>query len=94
MKTVGQLHGRGAQKLCYLIMAHPPTGTTAQSGLGQTAAQQMDYYKLVYSIVETSIDSADVVKGVAFWRWSAAASPTTGLAAFDNYATISELSRL
>lgn len=63
-------------------------GTTLESGQGQTAAQQLDYYKLVYSIVETSIDNADVIKGIAFWRWAAASSPTDGLAAFDNYATI------
>ena len=68
-----------------------PAGNDLQSGQGQTAAEQSDYYKLVYSIVETSINTADVVKGIAFWRWSAAASPTDGLAAFDNYATISKL---
>lgn len=67
-------------------------GNDLSSGQGQTAAQQMDYYKLVYSIVETSIDTTDVVKGIAFWRWSAAASPTNGLAAFDNYATINTTS--
>ncbi len=58
--------------------------------MGQTQQDQIDYYKLVYSIVETSIDTADVVKGIAFWRWSAATAPTGGLGAFDNYATISE----
>ena len=76
-----------ARLLSFCLFAGP----ASDSGLGQTAAQQLDYYKLVYSIVETSIDSADVVKGIAFWRWSAASSPTDGLAAFDNYATISEL---
>jgi len=64
-------------------------GDTLQSGQGQTAQQQLEYYKLVYSIVETSINAADVVKGIAFWRWDAATSPTTGLAPFDNAATIS-----
>lgn len=71
------------------ILLHCNTGDTLASGQGQTAAEQLDYYKLVYSIVETSIDSADVVKGIAFWRWGAATSPTNGLAPFDNAATIS-----
>jgi mannan endo-1,4-beta-mannosidase len=63
-------------------------GNTLESGQGQTAQQQVDYYKLVYSIVEASIDQGGVIKGIAFWRWAAAQSPDTTLAAFDNAATI------
>ena len=51
---------------------------------------QLDYYKLTYSIVETSIDAASVIKGIAFWRWNALNTPAAALASFDNAATIGE----
>ena len=40
-------------------------------GEGTTPADQSAYYKLVYSYTESSIDTGDVLKGVAFWRWDA-----------------------
>ena len=64
-------------------------GDTASSGQGQTQQEQVDWYSLVYSIVENSIDTGYSIKGVAFWRWDAAVSPTAALAPFDNAATIS-----
>jgi len=63
-------------------------GPTPASGENQTAAQQLAYYKMVYSVVESSIDTAGVIKGVAFWRWAANTLPQSSLAAFDDYATI------
>ena len=39
--------------------------------MGSTPENQLDYYKLVYSLVETSIDNNGALKGVAFWRWDA-----------------------
>ena len=45
----------------------------------------------MYSVVEASIDAADVIKGIAFWRWDAAQSPDASLAAFDSFATICKL---
>lgn len=66
-------------------------GPTPASGENQTAAQQLAYYKMVYSVVESSIDTAGVIKGVAFWRWAANTLPQSSLAAFDDYATIGSL---
>jgi mannan endo-1,4-beta-mannosidase len=63
-------------------------GTDQSSGQGQTEQQQTDYYKQVYASVESSINSGGPIKGIAFWRWAEAASPTTGLASFDTSATL------
>ena len=65
-------------------------GDTIATGQGQTQQQQVDYYKLVYSIVEQSFDSNGVIGGIGFWRWGAAIS--NDLAPFDNAATISKSS--
>lgn len=64
-------------------------GDTLTTGEGQTQQQQLDYYKLVYSIVETSFITGDIIKGIAFWRWSEAESPANSLAPFDDAASIS-----
>lgn len=66
-------------------------GTDQSSGQGQTEQQQTDYYKQVYASVESSINSGGPIKGIAFWRWAEAASPTTGLASFDTSATLRKL---
>ena len=67
-------------------------GTTVSSGLGATQQDQVTYYNLVYALVESSFNNNGIVQGLAFWRWSAAQSPGTSLAAFDNSATISKSS--
>ena len=63
-------------------------GTTTATGNGATEADQVTYYRLVYSLVETNFNTNGIVQGIAFWRWAAARSPTTTLGAFDEYATI------
>lgn len=34
----------------------------------QNEFQREAFYKLVYSLVETSIDNGDPLKGILFWR--------------------------
>ena len=47
-------------------------GTSGNTyGNGSSPTNQYDYYKLVYSIVESSIDTGSNIRGVAFWRWDA-----------------------
>ena len=36
----------------------------------------MEYYKLVYAIAESSINTNDAIKGIAFWRWDAVSTGT------------------
>ena len=57
-------------------------------GVGTTPADQSAYYKLVYSYTESSIDSGDVLKGVAFWRWDAIDTGST-LSALDSALSLS-----
>ncbi|MCJ1422622.1 hypothetical protein MMC29_000502 [Sticta canariensis] len=45
-------------------------------GEGETEESQMQYYKLVYAITESSINVNGPIKGIAFWRWDAVSSGT------------------
>ena len=58
-------------------------------GEGTTPADQTAYYKLVYSYTESSIDTGDVLKGVAFWRWDAIDTGSS-LSALDAALSLSE----
>ena len=60
-------------------------------GNGSSPTNQLDYYKLVYSIVETSIDSGTNIRGVAFWRWDAInTGDLATLSSLDAALTLSE----
>ena len=59
-------------------------------GNGSSPTNQFDYYKLVYSIVESSIDTGSNLRGVAFWRWDAInAGDLASLSSLDAALTLS-----
>ena len=74
-----------------MLTSGTPTGGTL--GMGQTPAEQLGYYKLAYAIAESSINSGDALRGVAFWRWDNV-DPQAQLTGFDQEATISASSPL
>ncbi|CAL8466100.1 g5636 [Coccomyxa elongata] len=41
---------------------------------GQTESQRMDWYKLVYYLVEQDLEAGTPLKGILFWRWDAVAA--------------------
>ena len=72
--------------LCRLVFA---ASNGQIYGEGQNEQSQEDYYKLVYSIAETSIATNQALKGIAFWRWDAVSSGTI-LSPLDEALTLSE----
>ena len=76
--------------LCKLTARPAPAATNGQVyGNGTTLDDQTDYYKLVYTYAESSIDNGGALKGVSFWRWNAI-SGQSDLDAQDAALTLSE----